>query len=213
MIMARRSPATSATRRSISPTTQACTSPSMAAPSPRRLRRSSPDGRSKSRISSSSATAWAASSREAPAPMARRRASVAAETAQARLSRNAASRRAARADRQLGRRHFRQDALCGRLRQARQGPQLRRHRPALREPHGRGLAGPRSLRPRSDARRPVPLPEGVACYAVAATTASSVGGLKDRLIGDGLVPVASALGRHEDPARGSTSPPAGNGSP
>src|SRR5271166_3331757 len=52
-----------------------------------------------------------------------------------------------------------------------------------------------------DTRRSVPLPEGVACYAVAATTASSVGGLKDRLIGDGLVPVASALGRHRDPAR------------
>ena len=53
----------------------------------------------------------------------------------------------------------------------------------------------------ADARRPVPLPQGVACYAVAATTASSVGGLKDRLIGDGLVPVSSALGRHRDPAR------------
>ena len=52
-----------------------------------------------------------------------------------------------------------------------------------------------------DARRSVPLPEGVACYAVAATTASSVGGLKNLLIGDGLVPVASALGRHKDPGR------------
>jgi pimeloyl-ACP methyl ester carboxylesterase len=53
----------------------------------------------------------------------------------------------------------------------------------------------------SDARRFIPLPEGVACYAVAATTATSVGGLKERFIGDGLVPVASALGRHRDPAR------------
>src|SRR5271166_2068859 len=52
-----------------------------------------------------------------------------------------------------------------------------------------------------DPRRSVLLPEGVACYAVAATTASSAGGLKDRLVGDGLVPVASALGRHRDPAR------------
>jgi len=51
-----------------------------------------------------------------------------------------------------------------------------------------------------DPRRPVPLPEGVACYVIAATTAASPGGLKDRLVGDGLVPVASALGRHEDPA-------------
>jgi pimeloyl-ACP methyl ester carboxylesterase len=52
-----------------------------------------------------------------------------------------------------------------------------------------------------DDRRAVPLPTGVACYAIAATTAISVGGLKDRVIGDGLVPVASALGRHRDPAR------------
>ena len=52
-----------------------------------------------------------------------------------------------------------------------------------------------------DRRRPVPLPDGVACYAIAATTAASPGSLKDRLVGDGLVPVASALGRHEDRAR------------
>lgn len=50
-----------------------------------------------------------------------------------------------------------------------------------------------------DTRRPVPLPAGVACYAIAATTAKSVGGIGDRLLGDGLVPVASALGRHRDP--------------
>ncbi len=52
-----------------------------------------------------------------------------------------------------------------------------------------------------DPRRPVPLPEGVACYAIAATAAASPGALKDRLIGDGLVPVMSALGRHKDSAR------------
>lgn len=52
-----------------------------------------------------------------------------------------------------------------------------------------------------DLRRPAPLPDGVACYAVAATTADSAGDLRDRLLGDGLVPVMSALGRHEDPAR------------
>ena len=52
-----------------------------------------------------------------------------------------------------------------------------------------------------DRRRPVPLPDGVACYAIAATTAASPGSLKDRLVGDGLVPVASALGRHQDRAR------------
>ena len=53
----------------------------------------------------------------------------------------------------------------------------------------------------ADRRRLVPLPKGVACFAIAATTAASPGGLKERLVGDGLVPVASALGRHRDPAR------------
>ncbi len=52
-----------------------------------------------------------------------------------------------------------------------------------------------------DPRRPVSLPDGVACYAIAATTAASPGDLKDRLLGDGLVPVMSALGRHKEAAR------------
>ena len=52
-----------------------------------------------------------------------------------------------------------------------------------------------------DSRRPAPLPTDVACYAIAATTAGSRGTMKDLVLGDGLVPVASALGRHEDPAR------------
>ncbi len=48
-----------------------------------------------------------------------------------------------------------------------------------------------------DLRQPVPLPEGVECYAMAAAT-SGAGDLKSRLLGDGLVPVDSALGRHEE---------------
>jgi len=52
-----------------------------------------------------------------------------------------------------------------------------------------------------DARRPVPLPGRVQCYALAATTGKRAGDLGDRLLGDGLVPVASALGRHADPRR------------
>jgi hypothetical protein len=48
-------------------------------------------------------------------------------------------------------------------------------------------------------RRPVALPDGVRCYAIAATTGKSAGDLGDRLLGDGLVPLASALGRHHDP--------------
>ncbi|TSC31177.1 alpha/beta hydrolase [Corallococcus sp. Z5C101001] len=47
-----------------------------------------------------------------------------------------------------------------------------------------------------DARRQLALPEGVECYAVAATTARV---LAERLPGDGLVPVDSALGRHAQP--------------
>jgi len=51
-----------------------------------------------------------------------------------------------------------------------------------------------------DRRRPVPLPRGTRCYAVAASTAPP-GASPRRLPGDGLVPVESALGRHRDPAR------------
>jgi pimeloyl-ACP methyl ester carboxylesterase len=52
-----------------------------------------------------------------------------------------------------------------------------------------------------DRRVPVPLPEGVACYTVAATTASQRGALADRLLGDGLVPLRSALGLHDEAKR------------
>jgi pimeloyl-ACP methyl ester carboxylesterase len=50
-----------------------------------------------------------------------------------------------------------------------------------------------------DPRAAVPLPEGVACYAIAATTGKTAGDLTDKLIGDGIVPLASALGRHTNP--------------
>lgn len=52
-----------------------------------------------------------------------------------------------------------------------------------------------------DHRVPLPLPEGVACFTVAATLAAQRGLLADRLTGDGLVPLDSALGRHPEPAR------------
>jgi pimeloyl-ACP methyl ester carboxylesterase len=57
----------------------------------------------------------------------------------------------------------------------------------------------RSRRDRADLRVPVPLPEGIACFAVAATRGRKDGDAGDRLLGDGLVTVASALGRHADP--------------
>lgn len=44
----------------------------------------------------------------------------------------------------------------------------------------------------------VPLPDGVACYAAAATRAPERSALGDRLVGDGLVTIDSALGRHRD---------------
>lgn len=47
----------------------------------------------------------------------------------------------------------------------------------------------------------LPLPDSVACYAVAATTAKKPTGSPARWLGDGLVPVASALGQHRSPAR------------
>ena len=50
-----------------------------------------------------------------------------------------------------------------------------------------------------DARRPVPLPEGVDCFAIGATMGTSPSDLRARLLGDGLVPLGSALGRHDDP--------------
>lgn len=57
------------------------------------------------------------------------------------------------------------------------------------------------FRRQPDKRQHLPLPEGVACYAVAATTATKRSLLADRLTGDGLVPLRSALGQHDDPQR------------
>jgi len=48
--------------------------------------------------------------------------------------------------------------------------------------------------------RHIALPKGVKCYAIAATTGKQEGDLSDRLLGDGIVYLNSALGRHESPA-------------
>jgi pimeloyl-ACP methyl ester carboxylesterase len=50
-----------------------------------------------------------------------------------------------------------------------------------------------------DDRMPTPLPEGVAAYVVAATTADRASSLRSSVLGDGLVPLDSALGEHADP--------------
>ena len=57
------------------------------------------------------------------------------------------------------------------------------------------------FRRQPDRRTHLPLPEGVACYTVAATVAKPRSLLAERLVGDGLVPLHSALGRHDDAAR------------
>ena len=53
----------------------------------------------------------------------------------------------------------------------------------------------------NDLRQPFPvpfaLPAGIRCSAVAATLGPRPGHIKGRLLGDGLVPVASALGQHK----------------
>jgi hypothetical protein len=49
--------------------------------------------------------------------------------------------------------------------------------------------------PAHDQRHAVPLPKGVSCYAIAA----DMGSQSNKLLGDGMVTVNSALGYHEDP--------------
>ncbi|HEY0876859.1 MAG TPA: alpha/beta hydrolase [Zeimonas sp.] len=62
-------------------------------------------------------------------------------------------------------------------------------------------AGRDRFAPGDDRRRPVPLPEAVRCHALAGSLGAHGGRRKRRQLGDGLVPLASALGRHADAAR------------
>ena len=52
---------------------------------------------------------------------------------------------------------------------------------------------------RADARSPVPLPAGIQAYAIGAVAGATDDSEQAQLIGDGLVPLDSALGRHPDP--------------
>ncbi len=47
----------------------------------------------------------------------------------------------------------------------------------------------------------LPMPTDIACFTVAATLAQRRSKLAERLIGDGLVPLRSALGQHDNPSR------------
>jgi pimeloyl-ACP methyl ester carboxylesterase len=49
-----------------------------------------------------------------------------------------------------------------------------------------------------DNRTPVPLPDSVHCYVIAGTTGRRMGDIRDRLLGDGVIPLDTALGRHSD---------------
>ena len=62
-------------------------------------------------------------------------------------------------------------------------------------------AGDDRFVPRPDRRQVVPLPAGVDCYAIAGLKGNSTTGAGARVIGDGLVPLESALGRHRDAER------------
>ena len=52
---------------------------------------------------------------------------------------------------------------------------------------------------RGDERTPVPLPAGIDAYAIGAIAGATDDSVQARLIGDGLVPLDSALGHHPDP--------------
>jgi pimeloyl-ACP methyl ester carboxylesterase len=52
----------------------------------------------------------------------------------------------------------------------------------------------------SGATRALPLPESTQCYVIAASLGKQSGAAKGRILGDGLVPLASALGQHRNTA-------------
>jgi len=52
-----------------------------------------------------------------------------------------------------------------------------------------------------DNRKIVPLPENIKNYAIGGTIGVKEGKIKDKLIGDGFVPVESSMGQHTEPER------------
>ena len=63
------------------------------------------------------------------------------------------------------------------------------------------------FRRQPDTRTHCPLPVDVPCFTVAATHARQRSPLAERILGDGLVPLNSALGQHADPLRCLDFPP------
>jgi pimeloyl-ACP methyl ester carboxylesterase len=85
-------------------------------------------------------------------------------------------------------------ARLGKLRSA--GINDLRHGNVLAGPVGGALDDGAAARPAQ-----VQLPAGTRCFALAAHLGPAGGNLKTRLLGDGLVPVRSALGLHDDAER------------
>jgi hypothetical protein len=71
----------------------------------------------------------------------------------------------------------------------------------LGKARGAGITDLRHGAVTRQSREFVPLPARVRFHVAAATLCARRGALADRLLGDGLVPLDSALGRHEDPSR------------
>jgi pimeloyl-ACP methyl ester carboxylesterase len=66
--------------------------------------------------------------------------------------------------------------------------------------HGEVVAGGSDVHG-THKRAQIPLPGTARCYAIAGSLGPEEGSLKATVLGDGLVPVASALGQHREPAR------------
>lgn len=47
-----------------------------------------------------------------------------------------------------------------------------------------------------DRRQPLPLPRGVRCYTIAGSVGKRYGDLRERFLGDGIIPLDTALGKH-----------------
>ena len=132
---------------------------------------------------------------------------VAAAARRARVSRHAASRRADGARRQLDRHAARHQSVHRAVRAAGEDPQRGHHRPPLRQSRRRGLAGARPLRARRSPALRAAAATACAAMPSARRPAASRAVAPGPLPGDGLVPLASALGQHDNPELALNIPP------
>lgn len=64
-----------------------------------------------------------------------------------------------------------------------------------------GITGLRHGHLLENRHEPIPLPDGIRCYAIAGIIGTQDDALHAKYLGDGLVPLDSALGRHQDASR------------